>query len=54
MRPSSSRNGFEMWAGQPPVVSTNEAGEYIIDREADEGSGIHGQQAHVWFLYLQR
>ena len=44
MRPSSSRNGFEMWAGQPPVVSTNEAGEYIIDREADEGSGIMGNK----------
>ena len=44
MRPSSSRNGFEMWAGQPPVVSTNEAGEYVIDTEADEGSGIMGNK----------
>lgn len=43
MRPSSSRNGFEMWAGQPPVVSSNQAGEYVIDT-GDEGSGIMGNK----------
>lgn len=43
MRPSSSRNGFEMWAGQPPVVSSNSAGEYVIDA-GDEGSGIMGNK----------
>lgn len=44
MRPSSSRNGFEMWAGQPPVVSTDRSGEYIINDATDEGSGIMGNK----------